>query len=152
MKSVARACALTLKRAVIVSAFLCAAAAAAPAQPAAAPTRDEKWRQDLRQLAEEWPREHLNLFFRLRREEFERMVAELDRAIPSLRDHEIVVAMVRLGGAVGDAHSGIGWQFPRRFPLGLTWFKDGLYVTRATPAYKQHLGSRVVKIGDTDTE
>jgi hypothetical protein len=139
----------------LAAALVCLLSSLVPAQTNAAPppglSRDERWREDLRQLAGEWPRSHKNLFFRLKKEEFERMISDLDRAIPSLRDHEIVVRMVRLGAAVGDAHSGVGWNFPRRFPLGLTWFKDGLYVTRTTPEYKRHLGSRLLKIGETDT-
>jgi hypothetical protein len=124
----------------------------APAPHTGGPTRDEKWRQDLRQMADGLARNHHNAFFRVKREEFERAVGELDAAIPALQDHEIVARMTRIGAAIGDAHSGLGWPalFTRRYPLGLSWFKDGLYLTRTVAAHKQHLGSRLVKIGETD--
>lgn len=166
MTDIARRCFVLPRRALLAAVCLWLLVPPAPAQtspapgppaepspaPAAEPSRDEKWRQDLRQLAEEWPRSHKNLFFSLSRKEFELDVAELNEAIPRLKDHEIVVNMVRLGAMVGDAHSGVGWpsRFTRRYPLGLTWFKDGLYVVRATPEHKQHLGSRLVRVGGAD--
>ena len=84
----------------------------------------EQWQKDLQYLAKELPRRHKNAFHTVSREQFERAVAELSAAIPSLQDHEIQVGLMKIVAMVGDAHtelSGFGGTF-RRFPLNLYWF------------------------------
>ena len=150
-------------RAVVVSALMlvCLAPAAAPAAnpaaglPAAPRVKAEQWREDLKSLATELPRLHKNLFFRLPRADFERSVADLERAIPSLREDQIIVAMMRIVASVGDAHTGLSpWPTPwsRLFPLQLYWFKDGLYVTATTAPNRRALAARLASIGDTPIE
>ena len=53
---------------------------------AAQPSRDNAWRQDLDQLATQLPKLHPNLFYYSPREAFDREVASLREAIPSLTD------------------------------------------------------------------
>ena len=113
-------------------------------------TREEKWRQDLRHFATELPRCHKNLFFRVTQKDFERAVTELDNLIPTLSDNEIIIAMMRIIAAIGDAHTSLEWQFRRYYPLGLQWFKDGLYLMGTSASYKQYLGMRLVRIGNTN--
>lgn len=69
-------------------------------------TKDQ-WRADLRHFSKELPRRHKNLFHSVSREEFQRAVAELDAAIPSLQDHQIIVGMLRIAARVGDGHTGV---------------------------------------------
>ena len=110
----------------------------------------EQWQEDLQYLAKELPRRHKNAFHTVSREQFERAVAELSAAIPSLQDHEIQVGLMRIVAMVGDAHtelSGFGGTF-RRFPLNLYWFGSELRVVRTTAGYKRALGARVVQIGE----
>lgn len=111
----------------------------------------EQWRQDLRFLAKELPRRHKNAFHTVSRDAFEKAVADLDAAIPSLQDYEIIIGMQRIVAMIGDAHTDL--HLPRnfnRFPLTLYWFGDDLRVLRTTQAYRNALGAKVVKIGDTD--
>jgi site-specific recombinase XerD len=54
----------------------------------------EQWRQDLQYFARELPKRHKNAFHNVTREDFERMVAELDARIPSLQDDQIAVGML----------------------------------------------------------
>jgi hypothetical protein len=121
-----------------------------------AQTRDERWRQDLQFLATELPRLHANLFFQRPREEFERDVAELNAAIPSLQDHEVIAAMTKIVASMGDGHTRLDWQRTapsfRTYPLQLYWFPDGLYVTATTEPYRRALMTRLVQIGDTKIE
>jgi hypothetical protein len=121
-------------------------------QPAPALTREEKWRADLRFLAAELPKRHLNLFFHLKQSDFDNSVAQLEKAIPKLQDHEIIVKIMSIVAAVGDTHTNLDWRFGSVYPLGLIWFKDGLYLMRAPAQHKHLLGSRLVRIGETDTE
>lgn len=110
-----------------------------------------QWREDLQYLARELPKRHKNLFHTVSREQFERAVAELDTAIPSLEDHQITVRMLQITARVGDAHTYVHLpQTFRRYPVGLYWFGSELRVVRATKEYKDALGTRVIKIGDVN--
>src|SRR6185503_15698285 len=100
-------------------------------------------------LAKELPRRHKNAFHSISKEQFERAVAELDAAIPSLQEHEIQVGLRRIIAMVGDAHTALGPpQTFNRYPLTLNWFGNDLRVLRTTAEYKRALGTRVVGIGD----
>src|SRR5713226_8487488 len=66
-----------------------------------------QWREDLQYLARELPKRHKNLFHSISREQFERAVGELDAAIPSLQDHQIIVRMQQIAARVGAGHTGV---------------------------------------------
>lgn len=107
-----------------------------------------QWRDDLRYFAKELPRRHKNLYHAMTREQFERAVAELDAAIPSLQDHQIVVRLQQITGMVGDGHTRV--HLPSTFkmyPIALFWFGRELRVTAAGAEYQSVLGTRVVGIG-----
>ncbi|MDQ3750259.1 MAG: S41 family peptidase [Acidobacteriota bacterium] len=111
-----------------------------------------QWRQDLQYLAKELSRRHKNAFHTVSREVFERAVAELDAAIPSLQESEIIVRLQQIVAMVGDAHTTFS-TFPpktfRRYPLSLVWFGNELRVTRTVAAYRRALGGRVLQIGES---
>ena len=108
----------------------------------------EQWREDLRYFAKELPKRHKNLFHSVSREQFERAVAELDAAIPSLQDHQIIVRMLQITARVGDGHTGVHLPpYFKLYPFGLYWFGRELRVTGAPKEYESALGTRVVKIG-----
>lgn len=113
----------------------------------------EKWREDLRFLAGELPKRHKNAFHRISREQFEKMIADLDARIPNLSDEEIAVEMSRIVSRVGDGHTGLGvsWLFPR-VPMNLFWFGRELRVTRAAKQFPRVNGARLVKIGGVPVE
>lgn len=114
-------------------------------------SREDWWRKDLRYLELELPARHLNAFFKITPKEFHRAIDDLDAALPSLRDPEIVVGMKRIVTMIGDPHTDLAVDFSR-FPVRLEWLADGYYVTAAISAYSRALGSRLVKIGSIDTE
>lgn len=118
-------------------------------QAGGAPTLSKgQWRGDLQYLARELPKRHKNLFHTVSREQFERAVAELDTAIPSLEDHQIIVRMLQITAMIGDAHTYV--HLPQTFklyPVSLYWFGNDLRVVRAAPENRQALGAKVVKVG-----
>ncbi len=108
----------------------------------------EQWREDLRYFAKELPKRHKNLYHATSREQFERAVAELDAAIPSLQDHQIIVRMQQIAATVGDGHTGVHLPpYFKRYPIGLYLFGRELRVTGAAREYQNSLGTRLVKIG-----
>jgi tetratricopeptide (TPR) repeat protein len=121
-------------------------------------TEVEKWRQDLRYMADEMPKRHKNLFHTMTREEFTSAVRDLDRRIPNLSRDEVIVGITRIVAMVHDGHTGvrgllygaqIGFHY---YPLGLYLFQDGLFVYAADPQYAGVVGGRVIKIGNHTTE
>src|SRR5450759_1360487 len=64
-----------------------------------------QWREDLKSLADRIPRSHRNAFHSISQASFLAAVADIDRRIPSLSDHEVMVAFARLVAMLGDGHS-----------------------------------------------
>ena len=136
--------------AIVVAVYLCCASCGAAQQQSAAPSiSKEQWREDLRYFARELPKRHKNLYHATTKEQFERAVAELDQALPTLQDHQIVVRLMQIAAAVGDGHTGVhlpGWF--ERYPLMLWWFGKELRVLAAGDAQASARGLRLVRIGD----
>ncbi len=110
-----------------------------------------QWRDDVRYFARELTKRHKNVYHATTREQFERAVGELETAIPTLQDHQIIVRLSQLTGMVGDGHTRV--QLPsyfKRYPINLFWFGGELRVIAAANGYESALGSRVVKIGGLD--
>jgi len=113
----------------------------------------EKWRLDLRFMADAMPQYHKNLFHSMSREQFNAAIADLDRRIPSLARHQIIVEMARIVAMVGDGHTNIA---PTRdakigfhtLPIKLYYFDDGLFVRSATKEHADLIGASVVQIGN----
>jgi hypothetical protein len=121
-------------------------AAQNPLQPPA-PSKAQ-WREDLRYFAGELPKRHKNLYHATSREQFERAVAELDAAIPSLQDHQIIVRLHQIAATVGDGHTGVHLApYFKRYPVALYWFGTELRVIAAAKEYEKALGARVTRIG-----
>jgi len=135
----------------VAATVLCAVFAVA-AQTAPAPSREEKWREDLKYLAGELPKRHKNLFFKITRERFEGEIARIVESVPKLSDSEIELALLRLTAMIGDAHTNIWYYKARTYPIDLYQFSDGIFCTAATEGYKKTLGAELVKIGKTDIE
>jgi hypothetical protein len=113
----------------------------------------EKWREDLRFLAAELPKRHKNAFHRITREQFEKLIADLDARLPALSDEEIILEMSRIVSRVGDGHTSLSWGgfFPR-VPMNLFWFGKELRVTKVSKQFPRLNGARLVKIGGVSVE
>jgi tetratricopeptide (TPR) repeat protein len=117
----------------------------------------EKWREDLRFMAQEMPKRHKDLFHQMTREQFATAIKNLEARIPQLNRNQIIVEMARIVAMVGDGHTNL---YPTRdpkvgfrvLPVKLYFFKDGLFVPSAKKEQSALLGARVVKIGDLTAE
>jgi tetratricopeptide (TPR) repeat protein len=118
----------------------------------------EKWREDLRFMAEELPKRHQNLFHAMTREQYEAAVKSLNERIPSLTRNQIIVEFTRIVAMIGDGHTSIAGLMSdpkigfRSYPMTLHFFKDGLFVMTADREHSQAVGARVVKIGNKSAE
>ena len=112
----------------------------------------EGWQADLRQLAENAPRLHRNLFHTMTQTEFQAEVARLQAAIPALLPDERLVSFIRLGALIQDGHSGFdiyNLQLPRA-PIRFAEFEDGIYVIAVEGAHAEIVGSKLIGVGGTD--
>ena len=144
---------------VSVAAIVLFVATLASAQISSSPVdkiEAEKWRADLRFMAEAMPKYHKNLFHSMTRDQFDAAVQELDRKIPTLARHRIIVEMARIVARVGDGHTNIA---PTRdakigfhsLPIKLYYFADGLIIRSATKDHADLVGASVVQIGNAPT-
>src|SRR5258708_2861547 len=108
----------------------------------------DRWREDLRYLANELPRRHANAFHSISRAQFEQGVARLDRQIPSLPNSDIVIGLSRIVAMIGDGHTHLRWgRLYQALPVQLFWFGNQLRVTATAPKYRRFLGMQVVAVG-----
>src|SRR5438309_1992500 len=122
---------------------------ACAAQNATTNITPDAWRADLRYLAAELPRRHVNAFHTITRKRFADEVAHLDAAIPRLTNDETVVGLMRTIALVGDGHTHLDLPpSSPRYPIELHWFDDELRVVAAGAPYHLALGARVLAIGD----
>ena len=117
----------------------------------------EKWREDLRYMATEMPRQHRNLFHDMTAEQFADAVKRLNERIPTLARHQIIVELARIVAMVQDGHTNVApTRDPkiafRAYPIKLYFFRDGLYVRAATRENSELVSARVVKIGSASAE
>ena len=134
-----------------------------PSQEAAAVERRipvltaAQWTADLQVLAERLPEVHRDAFHTISRDEFQREIDDLERRIPAIEDHEVIVELARIAASIGDGHTGLlltdhernGF---RRYPIVLYDFTDGLHLVAAPRSLAHAVGGRVTRIGNTDTE
>jgi hypothetical protein len=115
-----------------------------------------QWREDLAYLARELPRRHKNLFHTMRREQFDSALAVLDRKLPTLARHQVIVEIARIVTRIGDGHTNVApTRDPkvgfRSYPVKLYFFKDGLFVRSASREQADIVGAKVVRIGRLTT-
>lgn len=111
--------------------------------------RVDRWRADLTFLANELPKRHVNLFFKLGEEEWRDGIAKIDGELSELPDYDVVIAMTKLVASVGDGHTSVQIGTMRRpLPIEVAWFADGIHVIAAPKQHEAALGGRVVKVGD----
>jgi len=120
----------------------------------------EAWREDLRFLAARLPAVHPDPFHHVSKEDFVAAVAELDRRIPQLEPHQILIEFARLTALIREGHTGI---LVSRQPSGLLAslhgypvrfhsFSDGLVVTAIDTAWAAVAGHHVVRVGSVDAD
>jgi hypothetical protein len=116
--------------------------------------REIRWQDDLSYLAHELPKLHKNVFFKISKTDFQREVEQLKQNIPTMNDDEIILGLARIVASIGDAHTQIALHQKAtgftRYPFKFYWFPSGIYVTDTTAEYKQVLGARLIKIGDSN--
>ena len=109
----------------------------------------ERWEEDIRHFHQQLLAHHIDLYHSVGRQEFEHELERLIEQLPVLREHQVVLELMRITRLVGDGHT----QLPimasphTHYPLRFRLFGDEVRVVAAAEAYQSHLGARVVAIG-----
>lgn len=139
----------------LILVFISAALTAASAQDAAPKLTAAQWQADLQFLADRMPKQHPNLFRRMKKEDFETEVKTLNDRIPALSEDEILTGFMKIVAMVRDGHT---LFFPEAYlrsgiyPVRFYLFSDGLFVQKAAPEYASMVGARVVSVGSVKAE
>lgn len=110
--------------------------------------RIDAWQKDLDYLAEELPKKHKNLFFKLSKEEFNNEINDLKQSVNKMSDDEIEMGINKIMTSIGDAHTGANISSEKMFPMDLYWFDDGIYVINTIDEYNQINYKKLIKIND----
>lgn len=139
----------------ILTGFLLLAGCTTPPERAESPPERvvdaqavDPWRRDLATFERELPERHYDLFHQLDREQFLRMVAELNRKAPTLTAEEFDFELRKILAAVGDSHTNLEWRPAEILPIELSNFAEGVFVTAARQEEIDALGMRLVAVDD----
>jgi len=120
-------------------------------------TREQRWAHDLDFLAWRMERLHYNLYAKVSREEFRSGLESLKARVGSLNEAGVMLELQKLVARVGDGHTEAR-VFDRgspvvqgRYPLGLYWYEDGLFVRAAGQEHAGLVGAKVLAIGGVET-
>ncbi|GAB5551087.1 MAG: hypothetical protein Sapg2KO_06780 [Saprospiraceae bacterium] len=117
--------------------------------------KQEAWLEDLQFLQTEIHQNYAFLFKKISAEAFDKEVTALEKNIPNLADHEIIVELAKLVASFKYGHTGIGlsgWSRGNvvgfhQFPYNLYHFKDGVYIQGVHQDYAKAIGAKVLRIG-----
>ena len=130
-------------------------AAASDARAQQSPT-DDVWASDARLLLDSLEHGHSNLGHTVSVASLRGAIEEWVAALPGRDRAERIVELARIVARISDGHTRI-YLVPSEFnagtgfrvlPIAFTWFPDGVYVTGATPPYRELIGGTLLRIGD----
>lgn len=112
--------------------------------------RNSKWEKDLNYLQEALSKKHVNLFFKVSQEQFNKDIDELKKSVDNLNDDEITAEIYKIVASVGDGHTKVQKEFSRSYPFQFYYFKDSVYAINTIDEYKEVLYCNLVKINGQD--
>lgn len=90
------------------------------------------------------------------RQQFRNVIADLQKAVESKTDEQIIVELAKAVALAKNAHTRLyilrNRSELRRYPIRVWWFADGLYVVRAKPELSGLLGAKILRIGGRGVE
>lgn len=108
-------------------------------------SRDEKWQKDLSYLQKALPKKHVDLFFNMSEDDFNRQIDELKNNVSKLSDEEVVAGIYKIVASVSDAHTKAYRNYEKRYPLQFYYFDDDIYLINTTENYGKALNCKLKK-------
>lgn len=122
-----------------------------------AATREALWQQDLDYFANQFPQDEKDFQKLYPRQKFESQLAAIRQSVPMATDADLILDLTRLVASAHVAHLTVnlpdgGGNTIHFLPLVMVWYSDGLAILGSTDAYKDTIGTRVVRIGSMTPE
>ncbi|MGD9589109.1 MAG: tetratricopeptide repeat protein [Pyrinomonadaceae bacterium] len=115
-----------------------------------------EWKADIAELVRLLEDNHPNPYTRISRQKFNSQRQAIERDLDRLTQPEIVVRLMNLVSSIRDGHTVLypsgKVEFRKWFPISFYKFGDGIYVVAAEGQYRDLIGTRVTRIGETDAE
>jgi hypothetical protein len=121
-------------------------------------SRDARWQADIDFLILNLPRLHIDPFYVISEDDWREEALALRERVPTLSDEAVASGINRLMGMLGDGHTGLvltGLFDEERvlyYPLRLTRFDDGFFVTAAFLEAQPAFGGQLLTINGTDVD
>ncbi len=112
----------------------------------------KEWIEDLLFLKEFAEKSHFHLFHTMDSKDWDVEVQNLQANIPKMKDHEVILSLMKLLANVKDGHTLLFPPYQGKFafrtlPLEFYFFEEELFVRAALPAYEKLVGKKIVKTG-----
>lgn len=110
-------------------------------------SRVTSWHQDLSYLRNDY----LNIDRSFNDIQEKRFTFEIDRIInniDSLTDNQILVRIIHAVALANNAHSQVNYKFLPKAGIRVSWFKEGLFITKTSYPKRFHLGKRISKVNN----
>ncbi len=108
-------------------------------------SRIEAWQQDLKYLRYDYLKV-CRSFDDKTKKRFISEVYDIENNLDSLSDNQILVRIMHAVALANNAHSNVKYNYLPKIGMRASWFKEGLYITKASSSKKDHLGKRITKI------
>ena len=110
-------------------------------------SRIKSWHQDLNYLRDGYLK--IDRSFTDNKEK--RFTSEIDSLINninSLTDNQILVRIIHAVALADNAHSQVNYKFLPKAGIRVSWFKEGLFITKTSYPKRHHLGKRISKVNN----
>ena len=114
--------------------------------------RDEKWIEDIDQLALELPLRHKNFFHQLKKKDFDKAVQNLKKNLGDYPNYSIIVGIAQIIALAGDAHTALSMPITGVIPFEFYWFPEGIYIVATSKVHTAFLHCRVTHINRVSIE
>ncbi|WCO03491.1 S41 family peptidase [Psychroserpens ponticola] len=114
--------------------------------------KTEDWTTDLNFLKSELQKKHINLFFKLTKNEFEEGIEEIISKLDSDSDFETTMKLSQLLAKIGDSHTTINiskfLNIQKNIPINCTWFGEDIHVVSTSKDNYEILDKKMVSINE----
>jgi hypothetical protein len=114
----------------------------------------DEWEEDLQFVIEKIKQTHPQPFFKIAEDSFVMATKNFSDNIPKLSDNEIVAGLLHLTSLLEDGHTRLHGKNLTKlwFPIRITEFRDGFYITVVPRKHVEVIGAKVLKIGNYSTD
>ena len=111
----------------------------------------QQWLEDLNFTVKTLKAQHLDIYYRISKEEFQKNITYAETKInQSHSDEECYTALCQIVASIRDGHTRLMSLLPAYnwiFPVRIYEFSDGVFITGITDKYEKFIGAEVIKTG-----